>query len=207
MLTSIKTINVYDKGHGTYHLLDCTDNKPLYKVLYSEDVPHMTIYRASDRFDPMGTATFTNIRSLLKPSKCQISLTIDSRITSLNKVRTGFFANSKRALHAAALGEQELYWKSRSTGFGILELVDGRDHRIASFKNSKTGAKLLGRFEIEADVDEDGRDEIVVSGLAVLQEEMTSMGTLAMGIVADVDRGYNPYMSVERKSSRQESIH
>lgn len=76
-----------------------------------------------------------------------------------------------------------MYWKTGYTGSGFLELVNDNKKQIAVFKNTMVDGRRLGVFEIMVEplVDE-VRDEIVVSGLTMLQEDKTSMTSLASSI-------------------------
>ncbi|MCJ1478197.1 hypothetical protein MMC13_006873 [Lambiella insularis] len=183
-----QTIDIFDKGNGIYELVDRAETTPLYHVFFNPyDAPHMTVRRVSSLSHIIGTATLMFVRNYVF-SSCQLSVNINDRALLVKKIRTGLFANSKRAFESASLRE-EIYWKSRSTSFGFLELVDGDERQLARFKNSLR-RKSLGSFEIVAEVEQEGRDEIVVSGLAILQEEMSSMGAVAIGLAANVDSGY-----------------
>ncbi|MCJ1477010.1 hypothetical protein MMC13_005681 [Lambiella insularis] len=176
-------INIYDKG-STYLLLDSDDTTPLYHVSFNHNhAPHMTVTRAADPRAQAGTATFIPTKKFGFSTSSRIEMTLHSHTMPFNKEKSGPFSSDKRYFQSPALGR--VYWKSGYTGSGFLEFVGEDGKQIAVFKNTMVDGRRLGVFEIMVEpLGEEVRDEIVVSGLTMLQEDKTSMSSLASSLHA-----------------------
>ena len=72
-----------------------------------------------------------------------------------------------------------LYWKGGYAETGFLKLVDEHGAIVCEFKNQEYTMKKMGVFEIMHEVGGEMLDDIVVSGVAMISEEKTSMSQVA----------------------------
>lgn len=174
-----RTLNVYDKG-SNYLLLDDNDITPLYNVRWNtHTTPHMIITRSSDPDTVTGSATFFPAKKAgFFASASIIQLHVHEKEYEFKK-EGGIFSLDKRAFHSRSNGT--LHWKGGYAASGYLKLVDRKGRIIADYQNRMYSGKTMGIIEITnlVDVDDAFLDEIVVSGMAMLSEEKTSMGNVA----------------------------
>ena len=64
---------------------------------------------------------------------------------------------------------------------GFMKLVDGKAKRLVEYKGRRVMSRM-GTMEIDVELGQEGLDEVVVSGIAMLSEEMTSMGSSAAAL-------------------------
>ena len=64
---------------------------------------------------------------------------------------------------------------------GFMKLVDGKGKRLVEYKAMKVMSRM-GTMEIDVELGQEGLDEVVVSGIAMVSEGMTSMGTSAAAL-------------------------
>ena len=64
---------------------------------------------------------------------------------------------------------------------GSMKLVDGKGKRLVEYKGRRVTSRM-GTMEIDVELGQEGLDEVVVSGIAMLSEEMTSMGSSAAAL-------------------------
>ena len=181
----IRTINVYDKG-SNYLLLDNDDITPLYHIHFNtHTLPHMVVSRSS--LDPSiitGSATFFPEKKIgFFSSASTIGLTVNDNTYNFDKKGGGLRTN-KRTLQTQSHGT--LYWKGGYAASGFLKLVDDNNRIIADYVNKQFSGRKKGIIEIMSmvDVDDAFLDEIVVSGIAMLSEESTSMGAIASNMAS-----------------------
>lgn len=62
-----------------------------------------------------------------------------------------------------------------------MKLVDANGKSLVEYKGQRVGSKM-GILEIDTELGQEGLDEVVVSGIAMLSEEMTSMSATAAGM-------------------------
>lgn len=58
---------------------------------------------------------------------------------------------------------------------GFLKLVDGKGKSLVEYKDQRVSGSRMGIIEILMELGQEGLDEVVVSGMAMLSEEKTSM--------------------------------
>ena len=95
---------------------------------------------------------------------------------SLNKEGNSLFSTDKRTLRSAVLGQ--VYWKGGYSLSGFLKLVDGDGKSLVEYKGLRVGGRL-GTLEFRVELGDEGLDEVIVSGMAMLSESMTSMANTA----------------------------
>lgn len=168
----VRTLNVYDKG-STYTIFDTDDATLLYTIHWNANsAPHMTVYYGDDRSNVAGTATYHATNKLGFSTASKITLKLPSGTLSLNK-EGGFFSTDKRTLRSAAMGE--VFWKGGYSMTGFLKLVDGKGKSLVEYKDQRVSGSRMGIIEILMELGQEGLDEVVVSGMAMLSEEKTSM--------------------------------
>lgn len=181
--TPLRTLSIYEKGN-TYTILDTDDTTHLYTVRFnSRSIPHMTVIRASDTKSIVGSATYHSTKNKFGVSTASnITLKFPSCGTvSLNK-EGGFFSNDKRTMRSALLGQ--VYWSSRQVNnpwkrgrleTSFMKMADGNGKALVEYKDEGHTLKRMGSMEIGVELTQEGLDEIVVSGMAMLSEEQTGM--------------------------------
>lgn len=174
----LRTLNVYDKG-STYTILDTDDVTLLYTIRWNANsAPHMTVCRGDDLKAVIGTATYHATHKLGFSTAPQITLKLSSGIVSLNK-EGGFFSTNKRTFRSAVLGE--VYWKGGVSITGFMKMDDGKGETLVQYKPMRNMGRM-GTMEIGTELAQEGLDEVVVSGIAMLSEEMTSMSNTARAV-------------------------
>lgn len=175
----LRTLHVYDHG-SKYTILDTDDATLLYTVHWTPNsAPHMTVYRGEEASGSVaGTGTYHATKKLGFRTASNITLKLPSGTVSLNK-EGGFFSTDKRTFRSASLGE--LYWKGGYSQVGFIKLVDGQAKNVVGYKPMRNGGKI-GSMEIGIELGQEGLDEVVVSGMAMLSDSMTSMGASARAI-------------------------
>lgn len=169
----LRTINVYDKG-STYTILDTDEATLLYTIRWNADsAPHMTVFRGDDQNTIAGTATYHATSRIGFATASKITLKLPSGTVSMNK-EGGFFSTDKRTLRSAVLGQ--IYWKGGYSETGFMKLVDGKGKSLVEYKDKRVSMDKTGVMEIHMELGQEGLDEVVVSGIAMLSEERTSMG-------------------------------
>ena len=83
------------------------------------------------------------------------------------------FSTDKRTLRSAVLGE--VYWKGGYAATGFMKMVDGDGKSLVEYKDRRMEMNRMGIMEVHMELGQEGLDEIVVSGIAMLSEEKTSM--------------------------------
>lgn len=181
--TPLRTLSIYEKG-STYSVLDTDDKTHLFTIRFkSRSIPHMTAMRASDPKIMVGNATYHATSRFGVSTASNITLKLPSSGTvSLNK-EGGFFSNDKRAMRSAVLGQ--MCWSSRQVNnpwkggrleTSFMKLVDTSGKTLAEYRDEGHLLKRMGVMEIYADLSQEGLDEVVVSGMAMLSKEQTGVG-------------------------------
>ena len=174
----LRTLNVHDHG-SSYTILDTDETTLLYTIHWNANAaPHMTVYRGDDLNDVAGTATYHATKKLGFTTASNITLQLPSGVVSLNK-EGGLISTDKRTLRSAALGE--VYWQGGYSMTGFMKLVDGKGKSLVEYKAMRVTSRM-GTMEIHVELGQEGLDEVVVSGIAMLSEGMTSMGTSAAAL-------------------------
>lgn len=60
-----------------------------------------------------------------------------------------------------------------------MKLVDGTGKSMVEYKDKRVSMNRMGVLEIHVELGQEALDEVVVSGIAMLSEERTSMGGTA----------------------------
>ena len=174
----LRSLHVYDHG-SKYTILDTDDETLLYTVHWTPNsAPHMTVYQGKGSGPIAGTCTYHTTKKLGFRTASNITLKLQSGTVSLNK-EGGFFSTDKRTFRSAVLGE--VYWKGGYSQTGFIKLVDGHMKSVVEYKPMRHGGKI-GTMEIDIEIGQDGLDEMVVSGMAMLSDSMTSMSASARAI-------------------------
>lgn len=172
----LRTLNVYEKG-SHWNILDTDEKTLLYTVRWNADsAPHMTICHGDDRTNIAGTATYHATKRFGFATASKITLKFSSGTVSMNK-EGGFFSTDKRTLRGGVLGE--VYWKGGYAETGFQKLVDGSGKSLVEYKDKRVSMDKTGVLEIHMELGQEGLDEVVVSAIAMLSEERTSMGGIA----------------------------
>lgn len=180
--TPLRTLNIYEKG-STYTIFDTDEKTHLSTIhLNSRSVPHMTVTSASDPKSMVGNATFHATKKFGISTASNITLKLaSSGIVSLNK-EGGFFSNDKRTMQSTVLGQ--LYWSSRQANnpwkggrleTSFMKLVDTSGKTLVEYRDGGQTLKRMGVMGIYAELTQEGLDEVVVSGMAMLSEEQTGI--------------------------------
>lgn len=174
----LRTLHVYEKG-SAWNILDDDEKTLLYTIRWNDkSAPHMTVFHGDDRNNITGTATYHATKTLGFATASKITLKLASGTVSLNK-EGGFFSTDKRTLRGGVLGE--VYWKGGYAETGFQKLVDGNGKSLVEYKDKRVSMDKTGVLEIHMEVGQEGLDEIVVSAIAMLSEERTSMGAAMSG--------------------------
>ena len=106
-----------------------------------------------------------------------IRLDLYGRMTLMKKVG-GVFSTNKRFFETS---NGTMCWKGGVAISGFLRCEDSHKNMLATFKNTAYSGRAMGTFEIYSDpMEPQLLDEIVISGLAMISEDKTSMtGTAA----------------------------
>ena len=64
---------------------------------------------------------------------------------------------------------------------GFMKLVDGKGKSLVEYKAMRVMSRM-GAMEIDVELGQEGLDEVVVSGIAMLSDQMTSMGASAVAM-------------------------
>ena len=171
----LRILNVCDHG-SNYTIVDAKDDTLLYTIHWTpNDAPHMTAYHGDDRSKVAGSATYHATKKHGFATANNITLKFPSGTVSMCK-EGGFFSTDKRTLRSAALGE--VYWKGGYSMTGFLKLVDGNGKSMVEYKGMRVGGRM-GTLEIDTELGQEGLDDAVVSGMAMLSESFTSLGNTA----------------------------
>lgn len=87
------------------------------------------------------------------------------------------FSTNKRTLRSAALGE--VFWKGGYSQTNFLKMVDGQGKSLVEYKDQRVSGSRMAIMEILVELGREGLDDVVVSGMAMLSEEKTSMSATA----------------------------
>jgi len=94
----------------------------------------------------------------------------------------GPFSTDKRAFETS---RGTMFWKGGVSATAFLRLVDDQGNTVATYKNEAYSGNVMGKFEIFTSPLEDNElDEVIVSGLAMLSEQKTSMGQTAANMAS-----------------------
>ena len=179
---ALRTLNIYEEN-STYTIFDTDDETHLFTIRFtSRSAPHMTVIRASDTKSIVGSAAYHAVKKFGVSKASNITLKLlSSGIVSLNK-EGGFFSNDKRTMRSAALGQ--VYWSSRQVNnpwkggrleTSFMKLVDASGKALVEYKDEGHTLKRMGVIKIGVELTQEGLDEVVVSGMAMLSEEQTGV--------------------------------
>lgn len=158
-------LHVYREGmtHRHAHILDTDKQTPLYRIdcnsggLFSSK-PHMKIYSAASNA-LVGTVTFHSVSS-------DMELTIHNRPVEL--VSSGMFTSAHQFMSLAT--HENFKWKSNGMfSGGDMLCLDNREQLVAKFESSNWAMKKEGKLELGAGVEGILMDELVVSGIAMVE--------------------------------------
>jgi len=171
----LQILHVHDKG-SIWTITESDDTTLLYTIHWTPNsAPHMTVYRADDRGNVVGHATYHETNRLGFATASKITLGLPSGTVSLNK-EGGLISGDKRTFRGPMLGE--VYWKGGYAMSGFIKLVDAKGKSMVEYKAQRVGSRM-GTLEIDMEMGQEGLDEVAVSGVAMLSEERTSMSNTA----------------------------
>ena len=174
----LRILNVHDHG-SNYTIRDTDDATLLYTIHWNPNSePHMTVIHGDDPKTIAGTATYHATKKLGFATASKITLQLPSGTVSLDK-EGGLFSTNKRTLRSAVLGE--VYWNGRYAQVGTMKLVDGNGKSLAEYKAMRVDGRM-GTIAVNTELGQEGLDEVVVSGIAMLSEEMSSMSATAAAV-------------------------
>ena len=109
-----------------------------------------------------------------------IELELGPRRTTMNKSGK-FFSTDTRPFDSTNMGT--LFWKGGVTATPFLKLVDGQNNILMTYRSQGYNGRMMGRFEIFCNpFDGEMLDEAVVTGIAMISEQSTSMGQTAANL-------------------------
>ena len=138
----------------------------------------MIVFHGDDPKKIAGTATYHATKKLGFATASKITLQLPSGTVSLDK-EGGLFSTNKRTFRSAVLGE--VYWNGRYAQVGTMKLVDGNGKILAEYKAMRVDGRM-GTIAVNTELGQEGLDEVVVSGIAMLSEEMSSMSATAAAV-------------------------
>lgn len=154
---------------GKYlNLLDSDDRTPLYRLKVWPRTPQMEMVRASGDDSPQPSATpsapQTICTAAFKNFSLQVKLNVHGQEVQLRResplTRTYNFNSS--------VARTALTWEADGALTGDYRLIDPCGSVVARFRNKLLSSHEVGSFEIVGECGERFKDEIVISGLAVL---------------------------------------
>ena len=173
-----RLLHIYYEGHRPAGILDSDKQTPLYRIqvnrggLFSSK-PHVTIVNAASNA-LVGTVTFHSMSR-------QIDLTINKKPTTLSK--SGIF-NSVHEFRSSALAGS-LKWKRDGLfSGGDMICIDEKEQLFARFQASGWAMKKDRKFELSPGVGGVLMDEIVVSGIAMIELRKRQSRSAAAGAAA-----------------------
>ena len=160
-----RLLHIYHEGMTHRHagILDSDKQTPLYRIQFNSgglfsSKPHVTIVNAASNA-PVGTVTFHSMSS-------KIDLTINKKPTTLSK--SGIFTSAHEFRSSALTGS--LKWKRDGLfSGGDMLCIDEKEQLFARFQASGWAMKKDGKFELSPEVGGVLMDEIVVSGIAMVE--------------------------------------
>lgn len=160
-----RLLHIYPKGmtHRHAEILDSDKQTPLYRIqvnsggLFSSK-PHVTVVNAASNA-LVGTVTFHSMSR-------KIDLTINEQPTTLSK--SGIFTSVHEFRSSALAGS--LKWKRDGLfSGGNMLCIDEKEQLFARFQASRSSMKKERKFELSPGVGGVLMDEIVVSGIAMVE--------------------------------------
>ncbi len=160
-----RVLHIYHEGLTRRHarILDSDKSTPLYRIdansggLFSSK-PHVKISVASTGAQ-VGTVTFHSMSS-------DIDLTIHNQPIILEK--SGFLT-SAHEFHSLATGGSLKWKRDGMFSNGDMVCLDQAEQLIARFQISNWAFKKEGKFELGPGVDDVLMDEVVTSGVAMVE--------------------------------------
>lgn len=173
-LAQPRLLHIYLDGLTHRHLTVRDSDKltPLYTVATNSGTifsskPHMRIFRGGtspETATPIGTADFHTYSRT-------VDLTVHGRAVTMDP--SGLFTRAHQ--FRSSIGA--LKWEGNGVFSNDLVLVNERNEWIAKFHNSKFSMGKEGKLEISnGNLTEAFLDEVVVSGLAMVEHERRSRG-------------------------------
>ena len=177
-------------------LVDETSRTPLYHVKVSRHTPQMEMIRLSpspsyNEFFPDNEEAYYKSRVCTSQFK-MTSLDVRLRIREHHDIvlkRQGLLSTSYSFI-SPALSSSALTWETNWTqgNLGDFRLVveaenESARKELAHFRNTVFSNKQVGTFEMDSDLDQLVKDEVVISGLATLAmlQSMNLAGMVMFG--------------------------
>ena len=177
-----RTLSIFQKGN-TYTIFDTDGGTHLFTIRFnSRFIPQMTVFHASNTDSIVGSATYYAMKKFGLSTASRIALKLPSSGTvSLDK-KGGFFSNNKRTLPSKVLGQvcwtsrlANNPWKGGRLETSFMKLADTSGKTLVEYKDEDYTLKRLGVIEVHVELTQEGLEEVVVSGIAMLSEEQTGV--------------------------------
>lgn len=171
MALPIRMIHIHYRGKFL-HLLDSDDQTPLYRVKVGPHSPQMELFPVDLARTPSyprassaaTTAALPICTAAFKAVSLQVMLTIHGRAVRLERESL-----LTRAYHFhSPYANVELTWKADGALTGDYQLIASHGAMVARFHNRLFSNQEVGTLELVGELEDRLRDEIVISGLAML---------------------------------------
>jgi hypothetical protein len=174
---SIQMLHVHYRG-STLAILDSDDKSPVYTVNCTTSPSQMCLVPTPTSSGRLSSASTRPVATAIFPKlKTEVALNIHGRAVTLRREAT--FTRTYTFISPTT--STPLFWKADGALTGDFKLVDGRDNVKARFRNKVFCASELGSFEIVGEMQDEERDAVVISGLAMLT--MVQSGQLALVVL------------------------
>lgn len=166
-------------------LLDSDDSTPLYTVRVCREMPQLQLVRRQDIHVPNDEDSTTHQPDLCTASFKRLSMEVTLSIHGHRVLlrRPDIFSRTY-GFESRSLPGITLQWEADGALTGDFKIVDTHDrHVICRFHNKVFSVAEVGSFEMIGTLSEELKEEIVISGLAVLVmvQSLTLAGMVAMG--------------------------
>ncbi|PLN76727.1 hypothetical protein BDW42DRAFT_15557 [Aspergillus taichungensis] len=142
------------------NLLDSDDHTPLYRVRVSREVPQMQMVHLQPSSGEMARRSSASF----KMTSFEVTLAIDG--TKIRLERHSLWSRTYRFQSRET--QSMLMWESDGAVTGDFQLVDPGSQVLCRFRNKLFSTSEVGSFEIVGEMSDALKEEILISGLAVL---------------------------------------
>lgn len=155
------------------NLRDSDDQTPLYSVKVCPHSPQMEMIRAGDDDKSQQHSKKTDAETSVPPSMCTaafktLSLQVRLKIHGKEVLLERESPLTRTYNFDSPFAKTGLTWKADGALTGDYKLIDPRGAVLARFRNKVFSNHEVGSFELVGKHEEMFKDEIVISGLAVL---------------------------------------
>ncbi|OKP12885.1 hypothetical protein PENSUB_1617 [Penicillium subrubescens] len=184
MSIPIQMIHIHYRGKFL-SLLDSDNSTPLYTVKVCRETPQIQLMRRQDSHVPHSEDSTDSQSSLCTASFQKLSMEVTLSIHGSRVIlrRPDTFSRTY-GLESVSLPGTTLRWEADGALTGDFKLVNTRDCEVlCRFHNKVFSVAEVGSFEMIGTLSEELKNEIVVSGLAVLVmvQSLNLAGMVLMG--------------------------